>query len=307
MTDRVSKMVKERDTISVYFLKFTALTSDITKTVCFFEGEDQKYFSVRLDLSKLNTKWAGIDCKGKINVLKIYRVITGHPIYKKSLVAFFIDRDFDVPVSSNMRNLVYETPCYSIENLYCTEHCLKRVLEIEFKLGNDPKRSELLKQVLENFKALLQQFQTSIRPLNVWIKAHRTKEMKEGYRSLNLNNVALDSFVKVEKDAVKSTYTPTDIQGFFPDCYILSDEELQNADRSLPTEDSHLHFRGKYQLEFVRKYLENLRKECKDDTSPFFNPGNTVRLTLAKGNFISELSQYALTPNCLSDFLDQLA
>ncbi|MDB5822405.1 MAG: hypothetical protein JWR21_1109 [Herminiimonas sp.] len=306
MTDRVAKMAQERESISVYFMKFMAFAKDLTRTVCFFEGEDQKYFVSRLDGSTLKLKWTGIDCNGKKNVLKVHSVITAHETYKSSLAAFFIDRDFDDPITMEMRNFVYETPCYSIENFYCTEHCLSRVLDIEFKLGNDPIRPELLKQALENFQKLRESFQAAIRPLNVWIKAHRTKELKEGRKALNLQNVSLDKFVAVSKDTVISICAPIDIQSFFPGSYNLSAEELQSAERSLPMEDSHSHFRGKYQLEFVRKFLDNLRTECKDKSSHFYNPGNAVKLSLSKGNFISELSQYALTPDCLSDFLDKL-
>lgn len=306
MSDRVLKMVRERSSVSVHFLRFISLAKDGTKTVCFFEGEDQKYFVIRLNLSKLKSNWFGIDCEGKKNVLDLYSVVTTHETYKNSLVAFYIDRDFDEPISKHMRNLVYETPCYSVENLYCTEHCISQILDIEFKLSKNTSKPELAQEVLEHYRALLKQFHISVRPLNVWIKGHRTKEKIEGLKRLKLNNQALDQFVKVELNTVTSILPAEDFPSKFPDAHILSKEELQSADTSLPKDDQQLHFRGKYHLEFVRKYLENLKKACNDSKSPFHNPGCSVKLTLTKANLISELSQYATTPDCLNDFLNKL-
>jgi hypothetical protein len=304
--DRVSNMTKELDAMSVYFMKFMRYANDIARTVCFFEGEDQKYFVARLDGSKIKSNWCGIDCGGKKNVLNLYIIIANHDVYKSSRVAFFVDRDFDEPITLEMRDLVYETPSYSIENFYCTDHCLSRVLNIEYKLDKDPNRPELITHALENFQAMRRQFQIAIRPLNVWIKAHQTKEKMEGLKALNLPNVSLEKFIEVRADSIISTYTLDDMQSFFPDCYTLSEDELKLAEESLPIEESHLNFRGKYQLEFVRKYLDNLKKACIDKTSHFYNPGNTVKLSISKINIISELSQYASTPDCLSEFLAKL-
>lgn len=307
MTDRVSMMFEETNTVAVYFTKFSRYANDITKTVCFFEGDDQKYFGIRLDLSKLKTNWSGIYCGGKKNVLDLHKVITNHESYKHSLVAFFIDRDFDNPIPVEMLNLIYETPCYSIENLYCTDHCLSRVLDSEFKMRNNPDKPALFDDACKHFQYLLSQFQEKIRPLNIWIKAHRTKEKNEGCKKLKLNSVALDKFVKVGSNDVISVYTQANIQEYFPGSYSLSNEELMIADDSLPAEDTHLHYRGKYQLEFVRKFLDNLKKDVKDNTSPFYNPGHAVKLSLSKDNIISELSQYASNPDCLSEFIGKLA
>lgn len=304
MTDRVAEMERARDEPSVHFMTFTRFAKDAAKTVCFFEGEDQKYFGVRIDLI-LKSSWVGIDCGGKKNVLKLYTLLSQHNDYKKSSMAFFVDRDFDDPISQEMRDLVYETPCYSIENLYCTEYCLSRVLASEFKLGNNPEKPELMNIALEHFKRFLGEFELTIRPLNIWLKAHRAIENKIGIRSLNLHNVGLDKFVKINKDGIRTNYIPEKIHEMFPDCYTLSDVELDLADKSLANTDQHLSFRGKYQIEFVRKYLSVLKSECEDKTSRLYNRGNTVKLSLSKGNFISELSQYAQTPDCLIRFLER--
>lgn len=152
MGDLAAKMAGERNNVSVHFMKFMNIVSKNPRaTICFFEGEDRKYYVTRLDLAGDNFCWAGIDCNGKKNVLALYELIATHDTYKNALVAFFVDRDFDEPIPQEIRSVVYETPCYSIENLYCTDHCIQRVLSIEFKLENDPVRVNLLTDVHNHF------------------------------------------------------------------------------------------------------------------------------------------------------------
>ena len=50
MSDRVADMTKAGHDASVLFIKFTRLASNKNLTICFFEGEDQKYYLVRLKL-----------------------------------------------------------------------------------------------------------------------------------------------------------------------------------------------------------------------------------------------------------------
>lgn len=307
MSDRVSTMARERNNASVIFLRFMRLVSkDRSATACFFEGEDQKYYSIRLDMMPNEFRWFGIDCAGKKNVIALHTLISGHEIYKQSLIAFFVDSDFDEPISQEQKGYIYETQCYSIENFYCTDQCLSRILTIEYKLDQNPDQPDLLEKVLDHFKALRRQFHEHIRPLNVWIKAHRRKEKLEGWMPLNLNNVSLDKFVKIERDAIVPILSPSDIPTLFPGCYQLSADELRTADEQLPDDECHSHFRGKYELDFVHRYLSILRCDCGDRTSRFYNPGRSVKLTLSKGNLISELSNYAETPACLKSFLNEL-
>ena len=305
---RVLMMKQASERAMVSFLKFMQLIAkNRADTICFFEGEDQKYYVARINLLASALNWHGIDCAGKANVLDLHKLITEHKIYKNSLVAFFVDKDFDAPLPQEIRNKIYETPCYSIENFYCTDTCLSKVLSIEFKLENNPDKPNLHAQVIEHFKRLREQFHTHMRLPNIWIKAHRKKELLEGAKSLNLNNVSLDKFVQITQNQVTGLVTSTDdVSRYFPDGYQLSENEVENENKIFPVSDPHLHFRGKYQLEFVRQYLTNLRQECNDTSSKFYNPKNAVKLSFSKRNFISELSQYADTPQCLNEFLGQL-
>jgi hypothetical protein len=307
MDDRVHTMTREREAISVLFLKFMRLLSKNPETtMCFFEGEDQKYYSVRLNLASNNFTWKGIDCKGKKNVLELHGLIEQHTEYKNSKVAYFVDRDFDNPIDTKLKKKIFETPCYSIENLYCSLHCLANILAIEFKLDNDNDKPDLHADVLEHFSKMQNEFHAAIRIFNAWIKAHRTKEHREGWKSLNLNNVSLEKFIQIEANKISAQFDVDKIQTLFPGCYAISEKELQEAEEVLPKTNEHLHFRGKYELEFIRKYLENIRKECADQNSDFYNKNCSIKLSFSKGNFISEVSQYADTPVELREFLTEL-
>lgn len=311
MTDRVSSMIQEQSCAPVYFLKFiNATAQNPDAIICCFEGEDQKYYSVRLNLLAPSLKWKGISCDGKKKVLDLYKIISEHDDYKCTPVVYFIDRDFDEPILKNLRTVIYETPCYSIENFYCTKECITRVFEIEFKLDDNSARRGLINAAWAHFNQLRDQFHLYMRPVNVWIKAHRKKEKLAGesekFRKLNLNNVNTDKFVQISWDSVTLKVAPDQIHTLFPMCFQISVEELRETEEQLPQIDPELVFRGKYELEFVRQYLTMLKTKCSDSQSEFYNSGCSIRLQCTKNNAISELSQYATTPKCLADFISGL-
>jgi hypothetical protein len=309
MSDRVAMMKQERSSVSVHFQTFIRKASDRSLTICLLEGEDAKYLGIRLDITSTPFPWHAIDCSGKKNVLALYKIITNHQIYKNSLIAGFVDLDFDEPLENEFKaDKIYETPCYSIENLYCTNECLSKVFSAEFKFNNNIENINLIDQVLDNFRMMQNKFHQVMRPVNVWVKAHRKKECSEGFKSLNLHNVNLDKIVKIENGGVVVSKVSTEsIPSLFSDCYQLSQNELEASELELPTTDCHMHFRGKYELEFVRQYLSSIKVECDKPTSEFYNPKCAVKLSLSKGNFISELSQYASTPDCLKAFIKGLS
>lgn len=311
MVDRVASMMQDQSCASTYFLKFMfAAAGNPAALICCFEGEDQKYYSVRLDVL-VGSLWKGISCDGKKNVLNLYKIISEHDVYKLAQVAYFVDRDFDEPLPRSVRTVIYETPCYSIENFYCTEECLTKIFTMEFHLGEDIKRLDLINSVWAHFRKLRDQFHVYMRPVNLWIMAHRIKERSagEGERigGLNLANVNIGSIVNICWDRVTLNVPLDQIHTIFPMCPHMSEEELQDADKLLPLDDLHLLFRGKYELEFVRQYLAMLKTKCRDHGSEFYIFGHSVKLPCTKNNTMSELAQYATTPKCLVEFISRLA
>jgi hypothetical protein len=61
--------------------------------------------------------------------------------------------------------------------------------------------------------------------------------------------------------------------------------------------------RGKYLLDFFRAFLEKIRSEISDGDSVVITKKIKTKLTISKNNILSDLSQYAETPTCLTKFL----
>jgi Protein of unknown function (DUF4435) len=61
-------------------------------------------------------------------------LITTHKEYDKYKKAFFIDRDFNPSLPAH-NPPIFETPCYSIENLYVSFDVFKAILINEFHLS----------------------------------------------------------------------------------------------------------------------------------------------------------------------------
>ena len=112
----LEQMRAKRGISEVLFKKFTEAHEYFeTHAFCFYEGEDGKYYNARVARywgSNVITQVAG----KKKEVLKVMQKIQSDPLYTNVCTMFFIDRDYDESLA-NTNNDLFETPCYSIENL----------------------------------------------------------------------------------------------------------------------------------------------------------------------------------------------
>jgi len=271
--------------------------------ICFFEGEDVKYFGIRIDYIFGNGNWYPIECSGKKDVLELYDVIINLPIYSTVNLSFFIDRDFDRQISKKLRSHIYETPCYSIENLYSTSTCFKKIIEAEFKLTEycDDADSYLL--CMQAYEKAISQFHNAILVVNAFIKAHRIEEKIKKIKPLNLANVKINKLVKIDLSGVQCLYDREKLKVLFPDSQPIENLEVDQILESFSNKDLTSELRGKYEAEFTLQFLLQLKKDRRSDVPSLFKQRGSVKLNLSRENFISELSQYADTPDCLMRFL----
>ena len=101
---------------------------------CFFEGEDAKYYCPRIEMYTTYTfeRITVYNCGGKKGVLSAYNLVVKE---KDDNVAkaFFIDSDYDS--DRYTYKLLYQTPCYSIENLYTSISSFERLINREFGIN----------------------------------------------------------------------------------------------------------------------------------------------------------------------------
>lgn len=254
-----------------------------------------------------NTSWHPIRCGGKKAVLKVKDIISSNEKYRNFYTAYFIDRDFDESIVKDHDSFIYETPCYSIENLYCDEKTIKKIISAEFGTSDHAGTDEFFNKIFTIIIDTQNKFHEIIRPFNAYIKAHRLREKNGNIKSncLNLSNIKINDIIKIELNNIDKVIDPADYYKLFSSGYTLTQTEINNADTFL-NENAHYDFRGKFELEFIRIVLIKLRDEISSKESDLYRPGYSIKLTLSKSNCISELSQYATTPQCLIDFLQHL-
>lgn len=89
--NRVALLRESRISYSVIWSQFILSYSKEPDTLyCFFEGEDSKYYSVRIDMFIGDSLWRGFNCHGKDSVIELYHLITSNKEYKNSWIALFI-------------------------------------------------------------------------------------------------------------------------------------------------------------------------------------------------------------------------
>lgn len=305
--NRVDYLKAMAESYSVKFMEFTRIVSKAPDTVvCFFEGEDEKYYSSRVSHGLSGFSWHGIDTGGKKVVLDVFSEVSKHPIYKSYRYLFFLDRDFEHWFENPDSSLIYVTPCYSIENLYISEDVFKRVLAAEFGATEFNHHRHSFKDCIELFRKLKLEFGDALFQFNVWVKAHRIME-RDGIdvATLNVRNVKTEDLVSVRLSGVATKYDSSDPSSVFKDAgsFVIDECARREAEKFLRIDEWEADYRGKQVIDFFRMFLVKLREDISSTRPVVFDEKSKVRLTLSKDGIISELSQYADTPECLMCFL----
>ncbi|TWT74882.1 DUF4435 domain-containing protein [Allorhodopirellula solitaria] len=282
--------------------------SDSSKVFCFFEGEDSKYYEIRLKtLLGDDRRIRSLSCGGKREVKRVNSLWCqkGFERTHAERSMFFIDRDFDARGQNRLAGWHYVTPCYSIENLYMRKEVLSAILENEFNTSLDGPAGETV--ALQHFQVLLESFLDAATLLNAWIFLQRKHEQISGQSStLNLKNVAFAKLFLVRHDTVVRLYDETTLPELFPDAHILPRDEIRRYEEWFRYSNRIDAFRGKYLAEFLRKALEVLKTDRVSTSPQYFAGKRRVKLGLSRENIVSELSQYASTPRCLRMFVANL-
>jgi hypothetical protein len=288
---------KSRNSSVVAFHKFILLHRKYKSDLfCFFEGKDTHYYFPRIN-NTFGENHHPIICGNKNSVIKTFESISvKYPEFK---TAFFVDNDFDDKVNEPR---IYNTPCYSIENLYCTELVLKRILKNEF----------LLKETDTEFKQLINLFNENQKKhhkatslFNVWYASAKNKA-KNNCTNVNvsLNDKFPKDLVKVKIGEIKSDYNLSKIKEIFPEAIDITQSEINLTLKTfyqVPPVKKH---RGKYEIEFFISILKYIIEDCNEHNIIM---KNKTKFNIDNSLVLSQLSQYSETPACLIDYIKNCA
>ncbi|MPW25512.1 DUF4435 domain-containing protein [Alkalibaculum sp. M08DMB] len=272
------------------------------KIFCFFEGEDYKYYNPRIE------KYMQIDyhqiiyysCGGRREVLKVHRKIKKDEVYNNVKKVYFIDRDF-VPECIEDFD-VYQTPCYSIENFYTSLTSFKKILNREFGINIHEKDFE---KCVNDFEKVHLLFHETTKFLNAWICGQRKFEKVTNNKNvLKLREFKIASlFNKINIDNIecKCDIDLEKVHEKFPNCEKIPSEKIEELLINFKDKDLQQIFRGKFELDFLKKIIEDLVQ--KNNDRKYFEKYRVCISINPYINTLSSLNEYADTPDCLIKFL----
>lgn len=194
----LAQMRKERKTYEAIYLQFVNNRKFYkTYAFCFYEGEDGKYYDSRIR-QKFGNKFLTYTVGNKKEVLKLLNKITTTNLYNNVCTMFFIDKDYDISLKGGNEKL-FETPCYSIENLYVQRECLLKILQSEFGLNEID--NDCVK-CLHDFEEREREFNNQILEFNSLVYLRRKKSDSNSnfsFSSIKTSHLVNVNLEKVEK------------------------------------------------------------------------------------------------------------
>lgn len=277
------------------------------KKFIFVEGEDDEiFYSPKLrSYCYDESKWKIIVCNGKKNVLEMKQELCLHNVYSTYYSNYFylIDSDYD-DNSDYISDNTYILPAYSIENFYLSDSCFKRILSQEFKCREED-NAEKYKQVISHFQSMKKQFLSCLTEFNSVVYSLR-RSQGFNYKKLNLKNIKTEDLIKIDVCNLRCSIryrlsTIEQINSFFKELNLddsytfisIPDEYLNNRE---------LTFRGKNNIHFLVRYLNELKIIFANK----YNIKQHCKLQFSESCIISQLIQYADTPECLNTFIKKI-
>lgn len=263
---------------------------------CFYEGEDGKYYDPRIR-SRFADNFLSYPVGNKKEVLKLLKKIREDKKYNDLCLMFFVDRDYDNSMIGHDGDL-YETPCYSIENLYIGEECVKQILKSEFNLNViEPDYI----QCLNDYKQRESEFNECMLEFNAL--SYLRRQNSDANSDFAFGSVKTSQLTQIHIHEVKKADKYDEIICKIKEVLNFNDSEIEGAMIILKEKgDFTTNFRGKNQLDFFVSFIREL-KELHNNGQYFSKRYNKVHINITS-NRLSELSQYACTPSTLVEFID---
>lgn len=270
---------------------------------CFFEGEDAKYCYPRIEkyAGYEYTKIIKYNCGGKKGVLKALSLIEKNNDKIYTAKAFFVDSDYDTTQYNN--SLLYQTPCYSIENFYTSESAFSKMLNREFGINTTEK--DFLK-CCSDYSQRQQEFHDATIYINSWLACQRMHEEVGENQKIILSDFKISKlFSEMTIDGIisKGEINREKLEELFPGSKNIEEAEIERKIEYFKHGNMGNLFRGKFEIEFLKKIIDSLK--AKNKKGIYFSKKYTSVNIDPNTNTLSALEDYADTPQCLIDFFKQ--
>lgn len=258
--DLISELRESRKSHTVLLQQILAVRSTNLHTSIFvFEGtEDVGVYECWINRCSDKIDYVPVAGNGKEQLINLHTFLESkNPDLLKS-VYMFVDRDFDS--DSVAAKNIFELEAYSIENILCCTKSIQSILYDEMEQSADALKKT---NILRIFNDVLTQFEEASKELNLYLFVLRRQKIKLKRKPEKLNN-----YCQVTLHNVHKTYDAIgEILEIDGDIYQVEVDKDESEFNKLPRLRSQ---RGKYQLYFLRKWLELLTSDLKSPSPTVF-------------------------------------
>ena len=295
----VNVMNEETDCIQAIFMSFITRKSPDC-VFLFFEGKDDfKYYCPRVQSAIGNIKYEKFDCNGKENVIKLHRMIKEQTSTNLNIIKmFFVDADFDD--NKNVDKDIYVTPTYSIENLYFTDIAIENMLKGEMGLSDHYDED---KKDFDTGFEYITRFRDNLISEMLYGNACYSLQIKKAYK-LGMEKPNLSTIKKYED--IINISNIADIRSKIKGYIEITEDEVKEECKRMMDDPVNI-LRGKY---FIEKMPTSINKICQESNKKIecsdrmFVKKRKMRLNTSMATLISDLSNYAETPQCLIKYIN---
>ncbi|HRD82475.1 MAG TPA: DUF4435 domain-containing protein [Saprospiraceae bacterium] len=298
----VEQLRKSRDKAQVAFHEFALSTRKCSNHLfCFFEGKDNSYYVPRI--KRYTPHYQIVICGNRDSVLKVHALISNRSEYNIYKKAFFIDRDFNEPHGPSYPP-VFETPCYSLENLYVSVDVFKEILINEFHLS-EFSDNNIIEVCISLYQERQNEFHDAVCLFNAWyaclIKIRSSTGKTTG---VNLDEKLPKGFIDITLQSVTCHYNLDVIKKTFPEATEVEQEVLNNKVSEFNNCERRKVFRGKYEMQFLIKFIQLLLQDNNSQKSVIKSKINyAFGDNLSNQQAINIFEGYAETPESLIAYL----
>lgn len=301
--DRVASMRRAREGVHTYLLLYLNLRSRVgpARLIFALEGrEDIPVYDIWLSRELGDELAEPLDVRGKGNVMGLSKLILASEAARDDKVILCVDHDFDGSRGQILPANTYVTSAYSIENLLISEACIDRLLIRA--LNATGVEQEARKAIVDRFSSLLRDFNNAMLHPNAHARFARLSKIEcPGFPD------RIEPLVDVTLDAVRAKVNTADSQTCVQ-FLGLSASPLHSALHE------HLEFlrqsdltstgRGKFLLDFVRKFLAQIFEDRRAAKPRFFLFSNKS-LPDPCTNILVNLANASPTAPCFRAFIRQ--
>ena len=271
---------------------------------CFFEGKDNPYYVPRI--KHFTSLYQPINCGNRDSVLKIHTLISNRPEYSNYKKAFFIDRDFNKPLE-RLNLPIFETPCYSVENLYVSVDVLKEILVNEFHLS-EFSDSDIIEACVSLYNERQNEFHDAVCLFNSWYACLIEIRNSTGkITGVNLDEKLPKDYIDVTLQSVTCNYDLNSIENAYPNATKIGEIILINKLAEFGNCEKRKVFRGKYEMQFLIKFIQLLLQDSNSNKIVVKSKINyAFNDNLSNQQAINIFEGYAETPESLIEYLETI-